>query len=306
MTNYIKNKSRRVSGSRKSGGGTAVQVLTFLGVAVIIVGAVIAYEKRGKTRTPDRAEPGTAKSVGTAYTEEYYINRGLKPNTSTPRPKDPVTDPTTVTPSSSGREAATTTTTPDYRYVGRSDWNRYHRLNCKYAQKMLPEKKVFFKSAGEAISKGYVPCKICKPPMSAGGDTGSGKSTPSPVKHTEKPVYLPVKDVSVPFPFNIVAREVVTERGVIRVEFTVDVEKPIQRDDVLRLARKIVAGEIRKRKINSVSIFMRTKVNSRKSLKWVCMVDWAPYGDLVRANEVTTGDYRTHQFNIFDQGVFRR
>jgi hypothetical protein len=35
------------------------------------------------------------------------------------------------------------------------------------------------------------------------------------------------------------------------------------------------------------------------------MVDWAPYGNLTRASEIAAGDYRTHEFSIFDQGFFK-
>jgi hypothetical protein len=126
------------------------------------------------------------------------------------------------------------------------------------------------------------------------------------VKPAEKPVSLPVEDVNVGFPFTMVEREDVQESGVLRVELTVEVGRPLRRPDVMVLAQKLVAAETRRRKVNAVSIFMRSKVESNTLLKWVCMVDWAPYGNLTRANEVPAGDYRTHQFNIFDQGFFKR
>lgn len=48
-------------------------------------------------------------------------------------------------------------------YVGSSNSNKYHLESCKWAQKVNPKNKVIFKSKKEAESKGYAPCKVCKP-----------------------------------------------------------------------------------------------------------------------------------------------
>jgi len=44
--------------------------------------------------------------------------------------------------------------------------NKYHYPSCRWAQKINSKNLVVFKSPGEAIKAGYVPCKICKPPTS--------------------------------------------------------------------------------------------------------------------------------------------
>jgi hypothetical protein len=313
LSNYLNNRTHQ--GARKSGGGGAVGVLLFIVCSILIVGGIIAYEKsRQNAAATVEVTPATNGSVeiiqrhGT--TEQDYIDRGLKPNVDTPA----VTNPTPTAPVAQAQ--------PRGQFIGRSDWNRYHRLNCKYAQRIEDDKQVWFATPEDAFAKGYIPCKICKPPMPGmaqeepGNQTNTGNhttptdpATPKPVApkpKPEAPISLPVKDVAVDFPYDTIDREVINEKGVIRVEFTVEVDAPLARESVLKLAQKLVAGETAKQAINSVSIFMRSKVKSDRMLKWVCMVDWAPYGNLTRANEVTAGDYRTHKFSIFDQGFFKR
>lgn len=52
----------------------------------------------------------------------------------------------------------------DYKYVGSKRSNKYHYPSCKWALKISPGNLITFASASEALSKGYVPCKVCKPP----------------------------------------------------------------------------------------------------------------------------------------------
>ncbi|KPJ52201.1 MAG: hypothetical protein AMS16_06700 [Planctomycetes bacterium DG_58] len=306
MTDYLSHpgkSGRRARGPRRSGGGTVVQVLTFLGMTVIIVAAVIAYEKKARTSTSMRDEPPSSTSVGPLHSDDPYKSRGLQPNTpTTPPTKEPTTDVAPATPPSDP-----TPTVPEYRYIGRSDWNRYHRPNCKYAMNMPEDKKVFFTSAADAIAKGYIPCKICRPPVPSSDSLTPTVSRPKPTTsgRPAKPIRLPVKDVTVSFPFKVLDREVIADKGVIRIELTAEVEKPLNRDNILLLARKLVAAEIKKQAINAVSILMQKKTTTTDPIKWICWVDWAPYGNLVRASEVVAGDYHTHQFDIFQHGTIQ-
>jgi len=52
---------------------------------------------------------------------------------------------------------------PEY-YVGSSQSNKYHLVDCKWAKKISPKNLVKFKTVAEAKKAGYVPCKVCKPP----------------------------------------------------------------------------------------------------------------------------------------------
>jgi micrococcal nuclease len=53
----------------------------------------------------------------------------------------------------------------DFKYVGSKKSDKYHYPSCKWAQKIKPENLVIFTSAEEALKAGYVPCKVCRPPM---------------------------------------------------------------------------------------------------------------------------------------------
>lgn len=53
----------------------------------------------------------------------------------------------------------------DNVYVGSKNSTKYHYTWCKWAKKINPNNKVTFNSAQEAQAAGYIPCKVCKPPM---------------------------------------------------------------------------------------------------------------------------------------------
>ena len=48
-------------------------------------------------------------------------------------------------------------------YIGNARSHKFHRPDCRYTKKIAPRNRVFLKSRREAIDKGYVPCKVCKP-----------------------------------------------------------------------------------------------------------------------------------------------
>jgi len=52
-------------------------------------------------------------------------------------------------------------------YWGSKNSNKYHRPTCKWAQKINPNNLVKFNSPEAAKKAGYVPCKVCKPPLSS-------------------------------------------------------------------------------------------------------------------------------------------
>lgn len=45
--------------------------------------------------------------------------------------------------------------------------NKYHYPDCRWAQKIKPSNLVKFNSPETAIKAGYVPCKVCRPPISS-------------------------------------------------------------------------------------------------------------------------------------------
>jgi methylphosphotriester-DNA--protein-cysteine methyltransferase len=56
-------------------------------------------------------------------------------------------------------------TQPGTMYVGSAGDNIYCYPTCTIAKQIRPEDLVRFKSAADARSKGYRPCRICKPPL---------------------------------------------------------------------------------------------------------------------------------------------
>jgi hypothetical protein len=53
----------------------------------------------------------------------------------------------------------------DCKYVGSAKSDKYHYPTCRWARKIKPQNLVCFGSAAEALGKGYVPCKVCRPPL---------------------------------------------------------------------------------------------------------------------------------------------
>lgn len=53
----------------------------------------------------------------------------------------------------------------EYKYVGSKKSNKYHYPSCRWAKKIKPNNLVTFQSAKEAQKAGYIPCKVCRPPL---------------------------------------------------------------------------------------------------------------------------------------------
>jgi len=62
-----------------------------------------------------------------------------------------------VTDESDGKEES------ERNFVGSSTSKKYHLPDCRYALKIKQENKVYFQSAEDAKSQGYLPCKSCHP-----------------------------------------------------------------------------------------------------------------------------------------------
>lgn len=48
-------------------------------------------------------------------------------------------------------------------YIGHKGTKKLHLPSCKWAGKIKPENRIEFSRKQEAIDKGYIPCKACKP-----------------------------------------------------------------------------------------------------------------------------------------------
>jgi methylphosphotriester-DNA--protein-cysteine methyltransferase len=51
-------------------------------------------------------------------------------------------------------------------YASRNS-NKYHRPTCTWAYKIKQSNLIIFKSPEEAEKNGYIPCKVCMPPLPA-------------------------------------------------------------------------------------------------------------------------------------------
>jgi len=69
--------------------------------------------------------------------------------------------------------------------------NKYHYPECQWAQKIKPTNLIIFASPEEAQRSGYVPCKVCSPPISsrAGGKRSGADDLPQPQTNEIKEMY---------------------------------------------------------------------------------------------------------------------
>lgn len=68
-------------------------------------------------------------------------------------------------------------------FVGSINSDKYHYPSCTWAGKINPENKIWFVDAADAVTQGYVPCKVCNPPLPS-------SSTPTPT-FTPTPTIIP-------------------------------------------------------------------------------------------------------------------
>ena len=49
------------------------------------------------------------------------------------------------------------------QYVASANREPFHRLSCRWAQKIAPKNAVYYNTRQEAIQDGHRPCKVCRP-----------------------------------------------------------------------------------------------------------------------------------------------
>jgi hypothetical protein len=52
-----------------------------------------------------------------------------------------------------------------YKYAAAPKSNKYHYPSCRWVQKFGSRNLEPFISAKDALAAGYIPCKVCKPPI---------------------------------------------------------------------------------------------------------------------------------------------
>lgn len=49
------------------------------------------------------------------------------------------------------------------QYVASINKEPFHRISCRWAQKISPKNAVYYETREEAIRDGHRPCRVCKP-----------------------------------------------------------------------------------------------------------------------------------------------
>lgn len=49
------------------------------------------------------------------------------------------------------------------KYLGHKNSKKFHKPDCRWARKIKPKNQIWFNDRQEAVDKGYIPCKVCKP-----------------------------------------------------------------------------------------------------------------------------------------------
>jgi methylphosphotriester-DNA--protein-cysteine methyltransferase len=65
-------------------------------------------------------------------------------------------------------------------YIGHTGTKKVHLASCSWAEKMSERNRTQFNSYQEAVAEGYIPCKVCKPDMAAGGAAMTAEARASP------------------------------------------------------------------------------------------------------------------------------
>jgi competence protein ComEC len=51
----------------------------------------------------------------------------------------------------------------EYAFVASRHSDKFHLPSCRYARQIKPANLIGFKTREEAVTAGYVPCKVCRP-----------------------------------------------------------------------------------------------------------------------------------------------
>ena len=72
-------------------------------------------------------------------------------------------DTSSSSSSSSSSSHSDTSSSSGGSYVGNANTKKFHTSSCSHAGRIKSSNKVYFSSRDDAISSGYVPCKVCNP-----------------------------------------------------------------------------------------------------------------------------------------------
>ena len=96
----------------------------------------------------------------------------------------------------------------------------------------------------------------------------------------------------------IVKQESYHFAGCLRYGLRVRVNHALSRSELVQLSTKIIKKDYNAGPYNAICIYYYLPGTNTDSVYTAGMAEWCPYGDWGRADEVRTGDYSKHRFNI--------
>lgn len=124
---------------------------------------------------------------------------------------------------------------------------------------------------------------------------------PEPPGVPAKPVVFQLAPID--YHYDVTKRDLSRDQGFIRVDYYVDVDRPLKRAEAINLAKKLVSEETAKNAVNAVAFVIQRKTSGPKDAKWIIWIDWAPKGNMTSAGDVPPGEYATHQFFVVVEGT---
>ena len=113
-----------------------------------------------------------------------------------------------------------------------------------------------------------------------------GASAPSEIEEPTLPSYEVVKQEDVSF------------GNTVRISVSVVASPDLSDEELLRVSKNVVDKITSEQDVNAIGIFFSENEADVGNIAALASVDWAPFGDWSRANEVETGNYSNHEYNI--------
>ena len=105
----------------------------------------------------------------------------------------------------------------------------------------------------------------------------------------EKAVVIPT--------YQIVEQKDISYSNIVLLRIKVVVPSNITKQEVKDVAGDVVKKITKSQDVNAICIFMYDRIEGVDGAYTIASVDWAPYGDWARVDNVKTGDYSKHQFS---------
>lgn len=108
-------------------------------------------------------------------------------------------------------------------------------------------------------------------------------------------LYFALSDRTEPVNYTIIEENDVSFAATVRKSVRTTVDEGLTKDQIEWVAQDIVKKITQRQAVNAIMIFMYHSGDDYMGLARIC-IDWAPYGDWGKANEVEAGDYTQHRY----------